>query len=75
MGEMRCPFSLVYSDSLKIVSLPFDQEGMDPEEFWGRLSKIEDGGGSPQFGMFATLCKACYLCLMQMLILRGYFLL
>ena len=43
---------------LKIVSLPFDQEGMDPEEFWGRLSKIEDGGGSPQFGMLCYFMQS-----------------
>ena len=27
---------------------------MAPEEFWGKLSAIKDGGGNPQF---STLCN------------------
>ena len=39
---------------LTIVSLPFDHEDMDPEEFFSRLNKLSDGTGNPPF---SVLCK------------------
>lgn len=47
---------------LAIEILPFDKEDMEPEEFWGKLSEVKDGAGSPQF---KTLCNfvSSLLCL------------
>ena len=39
---------------LRLVTLSFEQTEMAPEEFWGKLSAIKDGGGNPQF---STLCN------------------
>lgn len=39
---------------LAIVTLPFEHEDMEPEEFWESLSKIRDGTEKPPFGV---LCK------------------
>jgi hypothetical protein len=36
------------------IGIPFDKEGMEPEEFWGKLSEVTDGTSSPQFN---TLCN------------------
>ena len=47
---------------LSLVSLLFDSEGMDPEEFWGRLSKISDSTGTLQFSTLSTFMQSL-LCL------------
>ena len=47
---------------LFLVSLPFDSEDMEPEEFWGRLNKIIDGTGAPQFDVLCAFMQTL-LCL------------
>lgn len=47
---------------LSLVSLPFDSEDMEPEEFWGQLNEITDGTGAPQFNVLCTFMQ-CLLCL------------
>ena len=34
---------------LVIVTLPFEAEDMEPEEFWGKLLEVKDGAGHTQF--------------------------
>ena len=34
---------------LSVEPLPFDHKDMEPEEFWGTLSDVKDGGGLLQF--------------------------
>ena len=34
---------------LSFTPLPFESEGMGPEVFWGRLGKLTNGEGTPQF--------------------------
>ena len=36
---------------LTINPLPFDNEDMEPKEFWGRVSSITDGSGTLQFAI------------------------
>ena len=47
---------------LSHVTLPFDSDDMDPEEFWGRLDKITDGAGDAQFGVLCDFMQSM-LCL------------
>ena len=44
---------------LAFISLPFQSDDMEPEEFWGRLNKITDGTGDPQFGIFFMQSLLC----------------
>ena len=44
---------------LSLVPLPFD---MDPEAFWGRLSKIADGMEAPKFSTLSIFMQSL-LCL------------
>ena len=43
---------------LSHVTLPFESEDMEPEEFWGRLDKITDGTGNPQFGILCEFMQS-----------------
>ena len=47
---------------LAIVSLPFEDEDMEPEEFWERLSKLTDGTENPPFSVVCQFMKTL-LCL------------
>ena len=38
----------------RIVTLPFHHKEVTPEEFWGKLSNVKDGGGNPQFRNICT---------------------
>ena len=42
---------------LSHITLPFDSEDMDPEEFWGRLEKITDGAGDSQFSVLCDFMQ------------------
>ena len=44
---------------LAIVTLPFDKEDMEPEEFWGKLFQVKDGAG---YAQFETLCNFVFIC-------------
>ena len=44
---------------LAFISLPFQSDDMEPEEFWGQLNKITDGTGDPQFGIFFMQSLLC----------------
>ena len=47
---------------LAIVSLPFEHEDMELEEFWERLSKLTDGTENPPFSVVCQFMKTL-LCL------------
>uniref|UniRef100_A0A1X7VXS2 HAT C-terminal dimerisation domain-containing protein n=1 Tax=Amphimedon queenslandica TaxID=400682 RepID=A0A1X7VXS2_AMPQE len=36
---------------LAIETLPFNKEGMEPEEFWGKLLEVKNGAGETQFSV------------------------
>ena len=42
---------------LAFISLPFQSDDMEPEEFWGLLNKITDGTGDPQFGILSAFMQ------------------
>ena len=42
---------------LTINPLPFDNEDMEPEEFWGRVSSITDGAGTLQFALLSEFMQ------------------
>ena len=47
------------SRRLAFISLPFQSDDVEPEEFWGQLNKITDGTGDPQFGIFFMQSLLC----------------
>lgn len=44
--------------NLRLVTLPFNKEDMDPEVFWGRLSTIINGVGTLQFDILCNFMKS-----------------
>lgn len=42
---------------LSHITLPFESEDMDPEEFWGRLEKIMDEAGVLQFSVLCDFMQ------------------
>ena len=52
---------------LSLVSLPFDSEDMEPEEFWGGSIRLQMAQEHHHLMFCVHLCGLCYVCLMPML--------